>query len=90
MEPNVAKEVENLKQMMINWKKSFLVWVEPAGGNTFIIIEFNDEIQTHFYPYVTRLLETENLTEPEARALMDFAYGQIIDLKKQIDLIENA
>ena len=87
MEPNVINEIYSLKKMVANWKRSFLTWASPDGDNEYIAIEFNDEIQQHLYPYVIRLLETEHLTEPEARAFMDHCYAEVDDLRSILDRI---
>ena len=49
-----------------------------------MLLEFNEEIQKQLYPYVTRLLETEHLSEPEAREFMDYCYSQGEDLRDQL------
>ena len=89
MEENVFNEIYTLKKMVANWKRSFMTWATPDGDNDYIIIEFNDEIQQHLYPYVTRLLETEHLTEPEARELMNHCYAEVEDLRIILDRIGN-
>jgi hypothetical protein len=34
------------------------------------------------------LLETEHLSEPEAREFMDYCYGQVEDLRDQLNKVE--
>ena len=88
MEENVIKELDTLKGMLSNWKRGFLTWASPDGDNEHVLLEFNEEIQAQLYPYVTRLLETEHLSEPEAREFMDYCYGQVEDLRNQLNKVE--
>ena len=88
MEENVIKELDTLKAMLNNWKRGFLSWASPDGDNEYVLLEFNEEIQAQLYPYVTRLLETEYLSEPEAREFMDYCYGQVEDLSDQLNKVE--
>ena len=88
MEENVIKELDNLKQMLNNWKKGFLSWASPDGDNEYVLLEFQEEIQTQLYPYVNRLLETQHLSQSEAREFMDYCYNQVEDLRDQLSKME--
>jgi len=88
MEENVIEELDNLKQMLNNWKRGFLSWASPDGDNEYVLLEFNEEIQAQLYPYVTRLLETKHLSEAEAREFMDYCYSQVEDLRDQLNKVE--
>ena len=77
MEENVIKELDTLKAMLNNWKRGFLSWASPDGENEYVLLEFREEIDAQLFPYVTRLLETKHLSEPEAREFMDYCYGQV-------------
>ena len=88
MEENVIEELNTLKGMLDNWKRGFLTWASPDGDNEHVLLEFNEEIQAQFYPYVTRLLETQHLSESEAREFMDYCYGQVEDLRDQLNKVE--
>ncbi|MBC8431675.1 MAG: hypothetical protein H8D96_07115 [Desulfobacterales bacterium] len=88
MEENVIKELDTLKEMLNNWKRGFLTWASPDGDNEYVLLEFKEEINSQLYPYVTRLLETKHLSEPEAREFMDYCYGQVEDLRDQLDKVE--
>jgi hypothetical protein len=88
MEENVRHELEVLKQMMQNWKRGFLNWASPEGDNDYVLLEFTEEIQQQIYPYVTRLLETEHLSNAEAREFMDYCYSQVDDLRDQLREVE--
>ena len=88
MEENVIKELDTLKQMLNNWKRGFLTWASPDGDNEYVLLEFQEEIQKQVYPYVTRLLEAEHLTQSEAKEFMDYCYSQVEDLRDQLNKVE--
>jgi hypothetical protein len=88
MEENVIKELDNLKQMLNNWKKGFLSWASPDGDNEYVLLEFQEEIQQQLYPYVNRLLEAQHLSQSEAREFMDYCYNQVEDLRDQLSKME--
>ena len=88
MEENVRKELDVLKQMMNNWKRGFLAWASPEGDNQHVLLEFTEEIQQQVYPYVTRLRETEYLSDAEAKEFMDYCHSQVEDLRNQLREVE--
>ena len=88
MEENVRKELDVLKQMMNNWKRGFLAWVSPDGDNQHVLLEFTEEIEQQVYPYVTRLRETEYLSDAEAREFLDYCHSQVEDLRDQLRQVE--
>ena len=88
MEENVRQELEVLKQMMKNWKRGYLSWASPDGDNQHVLLEFTEEIQEQVYPYVTRLRETEHLSNAEAKEFMDYCYSQVEDLRDQLREVE--
>jgi len=88
MDDNVRKELETLKGMLHNWKRSFLGWASPEGDNDHVLLEFTEEIQLHLYPYVRRLHETNDLTDSEAREFLDYCYSQVDDLRDQLRKVE--
>ena len=88
MEENVIKELDTLKEMLNNWKRGFLTWVSPDGDNEYVLLEFREEIDAQLYPYVTRLLETQYLSQSEATEFMNYCYGQVEDLRDQLDKVE--
>ena len=88
MEKNVIKELDTLKGMLNNWKRGFLSWASPDGDNEYVLLEFQEEIDSQLYPYVTRLLETEHLSHSEATEFMNYCYGQVEDLRDQLDKVE--
>jgi len=88
MEENVIKELDTLKEMLSNWKRGFLTWASPDGDNEYVLLEFREEIDAQLYPYVTRLLETKYLSQSEATEFMDYCYGQIEDLRNQLNKVE--
>ena len=90
MDDNVRKELETLKGMVLNWKRSFLGWASPGGDNEYVIHEFSDEIQQQVYPYVRRMFETGHLTGSEAKEFMNFCYSQVEDLRRQMEEMETS
>ncbi|MBW2604910.1 MAG: hypothetical protein JRE28_11450 [Deltaproteobacteria bacterium] len=84
MEENVIKELNNLKGMMLNWKKGFLGWASPEGDNDYVCQDFSEDIQKMVYPYVRRLYETKHLNDSEAKEFMDYCYSQVEDLRDQL------
>lgn len=88
MEENVIKELDTLKGMLNNWKRGFLTWASPDGDNEYVLLEFKEEIDSQLYPYVTRLLEAQHLSQSEAQEFMHYCYGQVEDLRDQLDKVE--
>ena len=88
MEENVIIELDTLKGMLNNWKRGFLSWASPDGDNEYVLLEFQEEIQAQLYPYVTRLLETQHLSQSEAKEFMDYCYSQVEDLRDQLNKAE--
>ena len=88
MEENVRQELDTLKQMLDNWKRGFLSWASPDGDNDYVLLEFSEEIQEQVYPLVSRLRETEHLSNSEAKEFMDYCYSQVEDLRNQLREVE--
>ncbi len=88
MEENVRQELDTLKQMLNNWKRGFLSWASPDGDNDHVLLEFTEEIQEQLYPLVTRLRETEHLTNSEAQEFMVYCHSQVEDLRNQLREVE--
>ena len=88
MEENVIEELDTLKEMLNNWKRGFLTWASPDGDNEYVLLEFQEEIDKQLYPYVTRLLEVKHLSQSEAAEFMDYCYGQVEDLRDQLNKVE--
>ena len=88
MEENVIKELNTLKGMVLNWKRSFLGWASPDRDNDYVYQEFSEELQNYVYPYVRRLYETKHLSDSEAKEFMDYCYRQVEDLRDQLKDVE--
>jgi len=84
VEENVRQELDTLKQMLNNWKRGFLSWASPDGDNDYVLMEFTEEIHEQVYPLLTRLRETEHLTNSEAQEFMDYCHSQVEDLRGQL------
>ena len=89
MEENVIKELNTLKGMVLNWKRSFLGWASPEGDNDYVYQDFSEDIQRLVYPYVRRLYETKYLSDSEAKEFMDYCYSQVEDLRDQLRDVES-
>ena len=81
MEESVREELEALKGMVLRWKRSYVEWVSPDGGDEYLAREFSQEIETQVYPYVRRLHECKYLSGPEAKEFLDYCYSQVEDLR---------
>jgi len=88
MEENVIEELDTLKGMLNNWKRGFLSWASPDGDNEYVLLEFQEEINSQLYPYVTRLLEANHLNQSEASEFMNYCYSQVEDLRDQLNKVE--
>ena len=88
MKENVIKELNNLKGMMLNWKKGFLSWASPDADNDYVCQDFTEDIQNIVYPYVRRLYETKHISDFEAKEFMDYCYSQVADLRNQLRDVE--
>jgi hypothetical protein len=84
MEENVREELDVLKSMLDNWKTGFLSWAYDDGDNEHVLIEFTEEIHTHVYPYVNRLIQTGYISAEEAREFMNYCLEQVEDLRIQL------
>lgn len=73
---------------MLTWKRSYLRWAPPEGGGEFLAQEFQEEIDTHVYPYVRRLYENDYLSPSEANEFLDFCYSQVEDLRDSLRVAE--
>ncbi len=84
MEPNVQKELEVLKGMVLTWKKDYLGWAPPEGGGEHLARELLEEIETHVYPYVRRLYECQYLSGAEAKEFLDSCYAEVEELRHAV------
>ena len=50
MEEN--SEIKSFKQMVKNWKASYLSQVDEAGDNDYLVKDFWEEIEENILPYV--------------------------------------
>jgi hypothetical protein len=85
MEENVKKELDTIKGMVLRWKKSFLRYATPDGGNEYLIQEFSEEISTYVSPLVRRLWETKHLSRDEVHEFLEDCYSQIDELRILIE-----
>ena len=84
MEENVKNELDTIKQMVSRWKKSYLGWATPDGGNEFLLEELSEEISRHVSPLVRRLYENKFLSLSEHHEFMESCYSQINELRDLI------
>jgi len=81
MEEIVRKELETLKGMVLRWKKSYLRFASPEGGDEFLAEEFSEEIASHISPFVQELYRCKHLNHSEANEFLDDCYSQVEELR---------
>ena len=64
MKDNVKEELDCLRQMVLNWRRGYMGWVED-GDNEWLIQELKDDIQQYIVPYIRRFMEVEHITLAE-------------------------
>jgi hypothetical protein len=84
MDESVKKELDAIKEIVLRWKKSYLGWVDPEGGNDYLLEEFSEEISTHVSPLVRRMWEGNHLSKFEVHEFLESCYGQVEDLRNLI------
>lgn len=84
MDKKTEKEIKDLKEILNNWKRGFISWATPDGGNEFIIEEFLEEIHQQLFPHVNRLFEMKHLTLEEAKDFRDYCFNEVNNLAKLI------
>ena len=85
MKENVKKELDTIKEMVLRWKKSYLGWATPDGGNEFVLEELSEEISRHVSPLVRRLYECNYLSLSEHHEFMEYCYSQVNELRVLIE-----
>ena len=75
MEEN--KDIKPFKQMVKNWKASYLSLVDGAGGNEYLVKDFWEEIEEYLLPHV------------ESAGFSTWAFHQVKDLERLIKEIES-
>ena len=75
MEENT--EFKSFKQMVINWKESYLSQVDGAGGTEYLLKDFWEEIEENILPYI------------ESAGFAGWAFQQVRDLERLIKEIES-
>jgi hypothetical protein len=75
MEENT--ESEPFKQMVKNWKASYLSQVNGAGGNEYLVKDFWEEIEENILPYI------------ESVGFARWAFQQVKDMEILIKEIES-
>lgn len=84
MEENVKEELDTIKQIVSRWKKSYLGWATPDGGNEYLLEEFSEEISTYVSPMVRRLYESNYLSLSEHHEFIESCYSQVNELRDLI------
>ena len=74
MEENT--ENKSLKKMVKNWKASYLLQVDDAGGNEYLVKDFWEEIEENILPFI------------ESAGFSRWAFQQVKDLERLIKEIE--
>ncbi len=75
MEENT--EIKPFKQMVKNWKASYLSQVDSVGGNEYLVKDFWEEIEENILPFI------------ESADFVRWAFQQVKDLERLIKEIES-
>jgi hypothetical protein len=78
-------ELQVLKGMVLAWKADYSRSASPGGGDEYLCQDFSLEIEEYVYPYLRRMIETDHISQDQAREFLDFCYRQVMELR---DLIE--
>lgn len=78
-------ELQVLKGMVLAWKEDYTGSVPPGGGGEYLCQDFSQEIEEYLYPYLRRMVETDHISQDQAREFLEFCYRQVMELR---DLIE--
>jgi hypothetical protein len=70
-------EIKSFKQMVKNWKASYLLQVDGADGNEYLVKDFWEEIEENILPYI------------ESAGFARWAFQQVKDLERLIKEIES-
>ena len=89
MEENVQKELDTIKAMVLRWKKSYLGWATPDGGNEYLLEELSEEISRHVSPLVRRLWESKYLSQSEAHEFLEYCDSQVEELRNALKKVES-
>lgn len=84
MEENVRKELDTLEQMVLNWKRNYLGFITPEGGDEFLVEEFAEEIATHVSPFVERLYACDHLSKTEVGEFLEVCYKHVEELRNAL------
>ena len=85
MEANVIKELEDLKSMVLRWKRSYLGWVPDDGEGEYLLEEFSEEISRHISPFANRLFQNDHLTWSETKEFLNYCYSQVEEVREAVE-----
>jgi len=86
MDKNTKTEINDIHQMVQNWKKSWFGFYSTDGVNEWIMDEFVDEITLYIVPYVGRLLDCNCITEIDCGVFYDRLKSEITDMRRLLRL----
>jgi hypothetical protein len=84
MKEDVKKELNSITAIVRRWKKSYFGWVDPEGGNDYLLEEFSEEISTYVSPLIRRMWEGNHLSKHEVHEFLESCYSQVEDLRNLI------
>ena len=84
MKENIQKELDTIRELVLRWKESYLRWVDPEGGNDYLLEDYSEEITRHVSPLVRRFWEGQFLTQTEVHEFLEYCYSQVNDLRDRI------
>ena len=86
MEQGTKQTLDDLLQMLQNWKKKDLTYYDPSGGNEWIWDDFIEKISEWMMPYVSRLFQCEHIGEFELESFRERVRGEIEDMRRLLRL----
>mgnify|MGYP001772763748 CR=1 FL=1 len=89
----VLRELEDVKNMVFEWKKSYVRIVRECGPYDLAVSEFWGEIEEYVLPWLNRMLVVGFIDESEFEDTMNYFIGLVEELREEINLlkeVENA
>jgi len=81
------QEIKSLKQMIVNWKDSYIKLAEDNGNeNMYLLDDFLEEIELYLPNYMCRLVDIEYITVEEFIEFRKFLNDEIDDLKRALGI----
>jgi len=79
------QELQVLTGMVLAWKEDYVRSAPFDGGGEYLCQDFSCEIEEYVYPYLRRMVETDHISQAQAREFLDFCYRQVMELQELIE-----